>query len=696
MKNLWMFFVIVLVLSPVWSQMLVVIEISGHEDKAVTIEERDDTTLFMRVLDDSAKFVENISKELVTLRKQGKTAKVLEVEPLTRVEEVSQKIVMVLDNSSSMHDALDELLASVEIFLGNLGKASDVALVLFDENYQRVEINNIMHENKRLNLQVREFSNDHQDLLRYSDQRIRSNSLTRSTYLNDATLCALDLLATQPSQYQKSIVILSDGNDTASTFSLRNVLQATSSTALKIYAIDFSRGRGEHQALKNIVENTEGELFNADRPDELVSLFDTISKDITTMYRVVYKMPTPPAGSIAFQGDTLDVQTKYILDESPLLNYVFFDYQSDHLSEKYHLFGDPSDTQEFDETAIDNTLDKYYHVLNIVGSRLQATPEANLTLMGCNCNQEEEKNNLELSQRRAFAVHDYLTTIWQIDSSRIQMEFRNLPTKPSSTRTPEGAEENRRVELLSDHPDILRPVKSIITEHQFDPPVGEFHVHVEAEDGLREWQFQAFDGSRLLYSTSFSNFPGDKFYWNWLDENGRKISDVSNLSYTMSVFDVDDKSFSCEKHRIPVRKATSQAFSSTQQGDTIIEKYSLMLFDFNSSTFGAKNSEMLNKVTTSYSSHDSARVDIFGFCDTIGDEDYNQRLSDRRARGVYNALVRSNIKKAEMSCVGYGETNPLFSNATPEGRFLNRTVQVYVSYPEQTERDTSDEFSDKI
>jgi outer membrane protein OmpA-like peptidoglycan-associated protein len=31
--------------------------------------------------------------------------------------------------------------------------------------------------------------------------------------------------------------------------------------------------------------------------------------------------------------------------------------------------------------------------------------------------------------------------------------------------------------------------------------------------------------------------------------------------------------------------------------------------------------------------------------------------------------------------MGYGEINPLFSNATPEGRFLNRTVQIHISYP---------------
>ncbi len=685
MKKVVMLLVVALVLSPLWSQMLIVIQVEGQKDKTISYEERDDNTLFMRVVDDSARFVENITKDMVKMKKQGKDVRVLDVEPLTRVDELSQKIVMVLDNSSSMHDAVNELLASVKIFLNNLGKASDVALVLFDENKQRVDISNITYDNKRLQLMVRDFSNDHQDLYEYSQKRIAVNDLTRSTYLHDAILCALDLLEEQPSQFQKSIVVLSDGKDTASKFSLEKVLQAASAKALNIYAIDFSRGRGEHLDLKAIVEQTQGELFKADRPDELVSLFDDISKEITTVYRVVYKMPTPPTASISFLGDTLDIQTKLIQDESPLLNYVFFDYDSDLLNEKYHLFNNPRDTDEFDETAIDNTLDKYYHLLNIIGSRLQATPEANLTLVGCNCNQEEEANALDLSKRRALAVRDYLTTIWQLDSSRISMKFRNLPEKPSSTRTPEGAAENRRVELLSDVPEILRPIKSIITEHQFTPPVGEFSVNVEAEDGLRDWRFKAFDGQKLLYSTEFTDFPGATFYWNWLDNSGRKNGSVSDLSYSVQVHDVDDQTFVTETQSIPVRAQTSQAITSTQQGGLVTEKYSLILFDFNSSTFGAKNAEMLAKVTSSYTVHDSAQVEIFGFCDTIGDEDYNQRLSARRAKGVYDALLRSRIPRADMTFLGYGETNPLFSNATPEGRFLNRTVQVYVSYPVQSQ-----------
>ncbi len=696
MKKLVMFMLFALILAPLWSQMLIVIEIEGHQDKSVTVEERDEHTLFMRVLDDSAQFVENISKDLLKLKKEGKDAKVLEVEPLTRIDEVSQKIVMVLDNSSSMYDALDELLASVEIFLGNLGKASDVALVLYDENKHRVEINNINYQGKLLQVMVRPFSNEHKELLQYSQRRITSHDLTRSTYLHDSILCALELLSAQPSQFQKSIVILSDGKDTASKFSLNDVLEATSAKALNIYAIDFSRSRNEHLDLKAIVEQTQGELFKADRPDELVSLFDDISKEITTLYRVVYKMPTPPAASISFLGDTLDIRTQYIQDESPLLNYVFFDYDSDSLSAKYHLFPDPDDTAEFDETKIDNTLDKYYHVLNIIGSRLQATPEANLTLVGCNCNQEDEQNNLDLSKKRALAVRGYFTSIWQIDSSRITMEFRNLPIKPSSTRTPEGAAENRRVELLSDVPEILRPVKSIIVEHQFEPPVGEFKVHVEAEDGLREWQFRAFDGADLLYSTSFTNFPGDKFYWNWLEKSGKKISEVSDLAYNVAVIDADDKSFTSTKQSIPVRTSASQSNLATLQGNMVTEKYSLILFDFNSSTFGTKNTEMLAKITNSYGLHDSSRVEIFGFCDTIGEEDYNLRLSNRRAKGVYDALLRDRIAKEDLAFLGYGENNPLFDNATPEGRFLNRTVQVYVTYPATSEAQNMMGYTDEI
>ena len=65
------------ILSVGFSQVLMIIEITGHEDKKLSYEVRDDNSFFLRVVDDSAQAVENISADLLTLKKGGKEAKIL-------------------------------------------------------------------------------------------------------------------------------------------------------------------------------------------------------------------------------------------------------------------------------------------------------------------------------------------------------------------------------------------------------------------------------------------------------------------------------------------------------------------------------------------------------------------------------------------------------------------------------------------
>jgi hypothetical protein len=97
-------------------------------------------------------------------------------------------------------------------------------------------------------------------------------------------------------------------------------------------------------------------------------------------------------------------------DLYPLLNYVFFDIGSSTLHDRYIKFDSPSNSFKaaFTDTTIPGgTMDKYYHVLNIYGFRLNQYPDTKITLVGCNDNRNEgEKGNKELSKARAQTVYD--------------------------------------------------------------------------------------------------------------------------------------------------------------------------------------------------------------------------------------------------------------------------------------------------
>ncbi|WP_026803303.1 OmpA family protein [Aliarcobacter lanthieri] len=69
------------------------------------------------------------------------------------------------------------------------------------------------------------------------------------------------------------------------------------------------------------------------------------------------------------------------------------------------------------------------------------------------------------------------------------------------------------------------------------------------------------------------------------------------------------------------------------------------------------------------------KADIEGHTDSVGRDAYNQKLSERRAASVVKALVEAGVEKDRIKAVGYGESRPVASNDTAEGRAENRRVQ---------------------
>ena len=70
------------------------------------------------------------------------------------------------------------------------------------------------------------------------------------------------------------------------------------------------------------------------------------------------------------------------------------------------------------------------------------------------------------------------------------------------------------------------------------------------------------------------------------------------------------------------------------------------------------------------------RLQVEGHTDSIGSDVYNQDLSERRARAVRDYLAGKGVGDGRISAVGYGESRPVATNDTPEGRALNRRVEV--------------------
>lgn len=127
-----------------------------------------------------------------------------------------------------------------------------------------------------------------------------------------------------------------------------------------------------------------------------------------------------------------------------------------------------------------------------------------------------------------------------------------------------------------------------------------------------------------------------------------------------------------------------QAQLAQQLGYKVIEKYALILFDFNSSDIKARNKDIVERIITRLREVPEAEVTIVGHTDTIGSEEYNLDLSERRAKAVYRQMIEAGLKAGDnLSHQGVGPSFPLYDNSLPEGRALNRTVTVSLSYEQK-------------
>lgn len=86
----------------------------------------------------------------------------------------------------------------------------------------------------------------------------------------------------------------------------------------------------------------------------------------------------------------------------------------------------------------------------------------------------------------------------------------------------------------------------------------------------------------------------------------------------------------------------------------------------------------LNKVAGVLRDDPNVRISIIGFTDSIGTEEYNQRLSMRRAQATADYLVSQGVSQSQILVRGLGEAEPRASNDTAEGRAQNRRVEIYL------------------
>lgn len=103
-----------------------------------------------------------------------------------------------------------------------------------------------------------------------------------------------------------------------------------------------------------------------------------------------------------------------------------------------------------------------------------------------------------------------------------------------------------------------------------------------------------------------------------------------------------------------------------------------IFFDFDKSVLKKESFPELNRMLELMHENPDMTFEIAGHTDWVGTDEYNFGLSQRRANAVYNYFLKNGIKKERLSPVGYGESRPVATNATDEGRAENRRVELII------------------
>jgi outer membrane protein OmpA-like peptidoglycan-associated protein len=171
----------------------------------------------------------------------------------------------------------------------------------------------------------------------------------------------------------------------------------------------------------------------------------------------------------------------------------------------------------------------------------------------------------------------------------------------------------------------------IIVESSSDKINGEFLVCLPAG---RDYALNVSKPGYLFYSDNFS------------------LKDTSNVANTGNM-------------DVPLQ--------AIQVGETVVLKN--IFFETNDFSLKEESKVELDKLTAFMFANRNIKIEISGHTDNTGDKKYNQTLSEKRAKAVFDHLLNAGITADRITFKGYGDSKPVASNDTPEGKAKNRRTE---------------------
>lgn len=135
---------------------------------------------------------------------------------------------------------------------------------------------------------------------------------------------------------------------------------------------------------------------------------------------------------------------------------------------------------------------------------------------------------------------------------------------------------------------------------------------------------------------------------------------------------------------LPEFGVENKVISFIEDKNKVVDKttwfsFDRLLFETGSAKLKPQSEEQLNNMAQILKTYPNVEIKLGGYTDNVGDDKMNLDLSQKRAESVKAALVAKSIAVSRISPEGYGETHPVASNDTPEGRAQNRRIDIRIT-----------------
>lgn len=387
-----------------------------------------------------------------------------------------------------------------------------------------------------------------------------------------------------------------------------------------------------------------------------------------------------PRMAVAAARLPIEFRRQIVARYVPVLPTIFFDSNSARLPERYRTLAPAGSAPRggepvsFDELTLPSNAEQaHYQTLNIFASRLLRHPKARVTITGTTSRDESDRSTLAAT--RAQQVADYLMNVWKIEKSRITVRSRIDPAVPSSSESPQGREENRRVELDFSDDDVYRPIQLRSVEPITEPPSIPFTVSTTRPDDVARWEAKIVAGGATVETITGRGAPDGEIAWELENADRERVLSAGGASYSLTIYDKAGRSASTEAKRLPVRLDTTiTVMSSADRPDNAAE-FLLVTFDFDRAELTRRGRLELEAVLDRIGP--ASTVSIVGYTDPVGEVEHNKALALERARKVASSMPAG----TKVEYRGASPDEAPYNSSSPEGRFLSRTVRVVVANP---------------